>query len=851
LDLEWPAGSKVVMQLGFGPTTIPLQDGMSSWNASAADTVDIWNGYLDFITFSSVSSPTVPEVSGDGLNCAFFSSTIFGDSFGDGAIAVTVLLSTESDNSVTAETDVVVNSAYRYDSYRGPEQSAAYDFHRIILHEFGHVLGLDHVTNTPPGQALMEPIISDLDHLGADDVAGARHLYGAEITNLPEPVSLRQSDSLTYSLIEANNSPTSYSAIGLPPGITIDSQNGHISGAVTAGGVYGAVITAHGPIADAYGAFQITMHGFDDVPGLLAILHMDASSMIADPIRPRIYTGGFTGINMINTETFAVETLLSGDQRFALSVSADSSELLFVDGYANSSQLKRIDLNSLQQLPAVTIPVNYYATWVLNGLDGRDYIASWSEPPQVLQFDATTGALQKVFASGSERPQIAISPDRKTLFVTQSDSLSTYDISTPDPLLLTQLTGTFFNPAPSPDGQYVYVSGLGDLSGLGSIIQAHLPDLIPATSFGSISVGPGVDPLVPLDGSIYQAHYPNGYTSGAIFVYDSVSLQRTADVELGGFNTTNDLNNGWYEPFNIVLDNSGKHFFVTVYNYGYGGEEEIWVFSTDLASFPPPPVAPTKDLLNISTRARVEAGENAMIGGFIVDGTTPKTLLVRGIGPSLPLSGALSDPVMELYDSTGKLIASNDNWITDRLNILGTLLEPSSEREAAILRTLQPGAYTAVVHDATNQPGLSLVEVYDLDAKDSFVANISTRGKVGTGNNVMIGGFIIGGEDPTNVLVRAIGPSLAGKGILFPLVDPVLEIHDSTGQLIKTNDNWRSTQQSEIAATGIAPTNDTESAILLTLDPGSYTAIVRGQGSATGVALVEVYNLDGASAASK
>ena len=130
-----------------------------------------------------------------------------------------------------------------------------------------------------------------------------------------------------------------------------------------AGGVYGVVITAHGPIADAYGTFQMTVAGFENVPGLLRILDLDAFAMVADPIRPRIYAGGFTGINMIDTETFAVMNLLKGDQRFALSVSADSSKLLFVDGYANASQLKRIDLNSLQQLPALTIPVNYYATW--------------------------------------------------------------------------------------------------------------------------------------------------------------------------------------------------------------------------------------------------------------------------------------------------------------------------------------------------------------------------------------------------------------------------------------------------------------------------------------------------------
>ena len=233
-----------------------------------------------------------------------------------------------------------------------------------------------------------------------------------------------------------------------------------------------------------------------------------------------------------------------------------------------------------------------------------------------------------------------------------------------------------------------------------------------------------------------------------------------------------------------------------------------------------------------------------MIGGFILQGSTPKKVLIRGLGPSLPLSGALSDPVLDLYDSTGTLIASNDNWTANRLSILGTQIAPSSPREAAILRTLDPGAYTAVVSEKNGQPGIALVEVYDLGPTDSLLANISTRGEVTSGDNVMIGGFIIGGTEPTQVVVRAIGPSLAERGVSLPLLDPLLEFYDGNGTLLATNDNWRSTQQSEISASGLAPTDDRESALLETLDPGSYTAIVKGKNGATGVALVEVYNIE-------
>ena len=843
------------MQLGLGPTTIPLQDGMGSWNASAADAVDIWNGYLDFISFSFVSSPTVPQVSGDAVNSVFFSNTIFGDSFGDDALAVTVLVSTAFPYA-TSEADVVVNSAYRYNSYRGPEQSDAigpiYDVHRIFLHEFGHVLGLDHVMNTPPGQALMEPIIGDLDHLAFDDILGMQRTYGAIIYSGTgdDPVTLRTGDPFIFPLSELhpNNNPTSYSVIGLPPGIVFNSVTGEISGNPTASGDFGPVIIAHGPIADAYGTFPVTVFGLERVQGLLAILSMSGYSMVADPVRPRIYAAGLDDINMIDTDTFAVTRLLpatgEGVTVANLSISGDSTQLLFTDQMQMPPVLNRIDLESLTALLPLTIPANF--TPVLEGLENRDYVA---DRTGVYQFDRTTGEMEAFFAptgltEAGSPPEIALSPDRATLFVTEyvlnaGSLLLTYDVSGLEPILGQSIPGSFKQPIPSPDGQYLYYTS-GDDVPFGQLFQAHLPELSPMTAFADSSYYTTV--AVGLDGSVYQTSGFEGPTLSTFALYDPVSLQQTFDIDLNRFDPS-----VFYVPGHAVFDSSGKYLLVSVAALS----PEVWVFSTDLASFPPPPTDPTRNLLNISTRARVETGEDAMIGGFIVQGPSPKKVLIRGIGPSLPLDATLSNPVLDLYDSSGKQIASNDNWISDRVNIIGTQVAPSSEREAAILMTLQPGAYTAVVRDLNNQPGLALVEVYDLDPKDSLLANISTRGRVETGDNVMIGGFIVGGADPTKVLVRAIGPSLATQGIQQPLADPVLELHDGSGTLISTNDNWRSTQQADIVATGVQPTDDRESAILTTLQPGSYTAIVRGQNSTTGVALVEVYNLDGASTASK
>jgi putative Ig domain-containing protein len=254
-------------------------------------------------------------------------------------------------------------------------------------------------------------------------------------------------------------------------------------------------------------------------------------------------------------------------------------------------------------------------------------------------------------------------------------------------------------------------------------------------------------------------------------------------------------------------------------------------------------------LLNISTRVRVLTGEKVLIGGFIVKGSIPKRIILRAIGPwltALGVPGALQDPVLELHELGGTVL-TNDNWRSSQAaEIDATHLAPLDDRESAIVATLAPGAYTAIVHGQNNGTGVALVEGYDLDAlPDEQLANVSTRGFVSTGDNVMIGGVIVGpsGTQNASVVLRAIGPSLRAAGIQNPLLDPILELHDENGDTIATNDDWKSAQQTAIQATGIPPTNDKESAIVATLAPGSYTAIVRGKNNTTGVALVEAYRI--------
>ncbi len=281
------------------------------------------------------------------------------------------------------------------------------------------------------------------------------------------------------------------------------------------------------------------------------------------------------------------------------------------------------------------------------------------------------------------------------------------------------------------------------------------------------------------------------------------------------------------------------------------------------------PPTPLPQLTNISTRALVETGDNVVIGGFIVQGSAPNRVIIRAIGPELTQHGvpdALHNPTLELHDGTGALIASNDNWVTTIIggiitqnqvrDIMDSGHAPSNGLESAIIADLPPGNYTAIVRGVNDTTGVGLVEVYDLNpgiASSSFLRNISSRSVVLTGDDVMIGGFIVQGSGTKRVIVRAIGPELTRYGVQNVLTDPTLELHNGRGAVIASNDNWQTTviggiitrdQVMDIQNSGHAPTQPSESAIIADLPPGRYTAIVQGKNIIVGVALVEVYDLD-------
>jgi glucose/arabinose dehydrogenase len=302
-------------------------------------------------------------------------------------------------------------------------------------------------------------------------------------------------------------------------------------------------------------------------------------------------------------------------------------------------------------------------------------------------------------------------------------------------------------------------------------------------------------------------------------------------------------------PFGLFLkafgrDANGEIYALASGNLGPGGA------AGQVLKIIPAPASPA--LVNLATRMRVQTGDNVLIGGFILTGSAPKKVIIRAIGPSLtannqPLPGRLTDPTLTLFDGTGTPLFTNDDWMNSpqKQAIIDSTLAPPDPKESAIVETLQPGNYTAIMSGVNGATGIGVMELFDLDQPaPANPGNISSRGFVETGDNVMIGGFIVGGSQNRKVLARAIGPSLTAFGVPNALQDPMIELYDASGTKFASNDNWKSTQQTEITATGLAPGDDREAAILSApLAPGNYTAIVSGSGNTTGVALVEIFQV--------
>ncbi|MEY2548437.1 MAG: hypothetical protein QOD64_1019, partial [Verrucomicrobiota bacterium] len=362
------------------------------------------------------------------------------------------------------------------------------------------------------------------------------------------------------------------------------------------------------------------------------------------------------------------------------------------------------------------------------------------------------------------------------------------------------------------------------------------------------------DGIAILGGYLYRGTTVSALTNK--YVFGDFSTTFTAPK--GRLFYMDDLNSGVIRELRI--GNEERPFGLFLKAFGRDANGEIYALASSnlgpsgttgqVLKIVPAPASPA--FVNLATRMRVQTGDNVLIGGFILIGSTPKKVILRAIGPSLtvngqPLPGRLDNPTLTLFDGGGNPLFTNDDWMnsSQKQAIIDSTIPPADPRESAIVSTLQPGNYTAIMSGSGTATGIGVLELYDLETSaPANPANIATRGFVESGDNVMIGGFIVGGSQNRTVFVRAIGPSLTPVGVPNALPDPVLELRDASGTILGLNDNWRSDQENQIIATGIPPSDNRESAMVSApLAPGNYTAVVHGKGTDSGVALVEIYQL--------
>jgi hypothetical protein len=692
---------------------------------------------------------------------------------------------------------------------------------------------IDHQTGVIHGDLIVvgEFAINVTAHTAYGDATGIfpLHVFPPTVTSSTFLDDVFTGSPLTYQ-ITASTTQATYAATGLPAGLSLDPDTGMITGIPTLSGSYYVVLIAHTPYGDGKGYLSLTLRPPADTPDVQ--IPNGAEEMLADPVRPRLYLMQFVGgtIEVLDLDSLnTVATLPSDSRDFCLS--ADNSKLWV----SYQSAITAYDLTTFSAVR--TISPGIYGAYIREGAGQQMYIADYNV---VSRFDLNSGAVTAVPWPGEPDyiPVMEMSADRKALFVGDSQgapsTLVKYNVSSGSPVVAQSISQPDWGRKIVVDPtstllcylSYDYPTGQGDTHY--RIPLRSTTDL--NTTFGFLNPNTSRAGLVAFgaDGTLLFEFLQEDLR---VDVYETQAMRLVRRINVDSHVSAKQM----------VVDSDDKHLFIS--SEGYPGVLGYLVHPRSTG----PLTVPAHSLANVSTRTFVGTSDNVEIGGFILHGTKSKKVVMRAIAPTLASFGiarAMTDPTLEVRDARGALVASNDNWNSDRQGVLATGKAPLDEHEAVIVTSLPPGAYTAILRGIANSTGVALFELYDIDPPNSKILNISTRGNVGVGDNVMIGGFIVGGDQPTNMIVRALGPTLTDFGVSGALADPTLELHNGSGALVAQNDNWKSTQQAEIQNSGYAPPKDAEAAILATLQPGNYTAIVRGNNNTTGVALVEVYNLD-------